>query len=93
MDPFDSHEEAAFRAEARRFLEANADPAPPELVTASAIVPEWTPEEESDRLAKARRWQQLKYDKRWACIHWPEAYGGRGGSLLEHVIFSQEEES
>jgi len=93
MDPFDSQEEAAFRAEARRFLEANADPAPPELVTASAIVAEWTPEEEAHRLAEARRWQQLKYDKGWAGIHWPEAYGGRGGSLIEHVIFSQEEAS
>jgi alkylation response protein AidB-like acyl-CoA dehydrogenase len=91
MDPFDSPEEATFRAEARSFLEANAAPAPPEMVTASAIVAEWTPEEEAERLAEARRWQQLKFDNGWAGIHWPKAYGGRGGSLLEHVIFREEE--
>lgn len=49
MDAFDSPEEAAFRAEVRRFVEANAEPAPPELVTASAIVAEWTPESSPKR--------------------------------------------
>jgi alkylation response protein AidB-like acyl-CoA dehydrogenase len=91
MDPYDSPGEAAFRAAARAFLDANAAPAPPELVTASAIVAEWSPEEEAARLGAARRWQRLKYDAGWAGIHWPEEYGGRGGSLIEHVIFSQEE--
>jgi alkylation response protein AidB-like acyl-CoA dehydrogenase len=91
MDPFDSPDDARFRAEAREFLRSNAAPAPPELVTASAIVAEWTPEEEATRLAEARRWQRVKFDSGWAGIHWPEAHGGRGGSLIEHVIFSQEE--
>lgn len=91
MDPFDSPEEAAFRAEARAFLAAHAEPAPAELVTASAIVAEWSPEEEAERLAAAQEWQRLKFDNGWAGISWPPQYGGRGGSLIESVIFRTEE--
>lgn len=91
MQPHDSPDEAAFRREARAFLEANAQPIPDDSVAASAIVAEWTPEEEAERLAQARDWQRLKFDSGWAGITWPQEYGGRGGSLIEHLIFRQEE--
>jgi alkylation response protein AidB-like acyl-CoA dehydrogenase len=91
MEPFDSPEEARFRAQARAWLEANAHRplAPP--IAPSAIVAEWTPAEEVEKLAEARAWQKLKFDAGWAGIAWPPAYGGRGQSIVEHNIFSAEE--
>tara|TARA_B100001059_G_scaffold138303_1_gene138452 strand:+ start:1190 stop:2434 length:1245 start_codon:yes stop_codon:yes gene_type:complete len=77
VDFDDSNEEAAFRAEARGWLEANI-PTKDEL---SAL----------DELGKAQFWQKRKSDAGWACIHWPTDYGGRGGSTIEEVIFNQEE--
>ncbi len=38
-----------------------------------------------------RRWQRLLYDARWAGITWPEQFGGRGGTAIQQVIFSQEQ--
>ena len=91
MDPHDSQAEAAFRAEARTFLAANADLVREDSVAPSAIVAEWTPEEEEARLAEAKKWQRLKFDSGWAGISWPTEYGGKGGTLIEHLIFHQEE--
>lgn len=91
MDPHDSPDEAAFRASAVEFLTANASPIPDYTVAPSAIVAEWSTDEEAQRLADAKAWQQLKYDAGWAGISWPTEYGGRGGSLVESIIFSQEE--
>lgn len=91
MEPYDSPEEAQFRSQARAFLSARADPVPPTAVSPSAIVAEWKPDEEAGRLAEARAWQRLKYDNGWAGISWPEIYGGRGGTLIQQLIFGQEE--
>ncbi len=77
MDFNDSAEEAAFRAEAREWLEANA-PTPEEL-------------EGLDEVEAAKLWQKRKYDAGWACIRWPEEYGGRGANPIEQVIWNQEE--
>ena len=91
MEPYDSPGEAQFRAQAIAWLEANARRplAPP--IAPSAIVAEWTPAEEVEKLAEARAWQKLKFDAGWAGIAWPSAYGGRGASIVEHNIFSSEE--
>ena len=91
VEPFDSPEEAAFRAGARAFLEAHAEPISRDAVTPSAIVAEWSPEEEDRRLTEATGWQRLKYDNGWAGIAWPPEYGGRGGTLMDQLIFGQEE--
>ena len=91
MDPHDSPDEAAFRAAARAFLAANARPLPSTVVTLSAIVAEWSVEEEAARLAEAKAWQRTKFDAGWAGIAWQEAYGGRGGSIVEDLIFKMEE--
>ena len=79
MDFNDTPEEAAFRAEARSWLEANA---PKESLAGK-------PEAELLTLAKA--WQAKKAAARYACITWPEKLGGRGGTPIQQVIFSQEE--
>ncbi len=91
MQPFDSPEEAAFRAEVRSWLDANATRTTEPAIAPSAIVAEWTPEEEEQRLAEAKKWQATKFDAGWAGISWPPRYGGRGGSVIEQIIFSQEE--
>ena len=77
MDFNDTAEEAAFRAEAKAWLEANV-PTREEL-------------EGLDDIEAAKLWQKRKYDAGWACIRWPEEYGGRGASAIEQVIWNQEE--
>jgi alkylation response protein AidB-like acyl-CoA dehydrogenase len=37
-----------------------------------------------------RLWQKKMYAAGWAGVHWPKAYGGRGATLIEQAIFSQE---
>jgi alkylation response protein AidB-like acyl-CoA dehydrogenase len=91
MQPYDSPEEAAFRAEARAWLEANARPRDRAPIAPSSIIAEWSPEEEEIKLAEARVWQARKFDAGWAGIAWPPEFGGRGGTLLETLIFAQEE--
>jgi acyl-CoA dehydrogenase len=85
----DTPEEAAFRAEVRAWLDANA---PKELLA---------PLQSSgfgnlnvggqDSMAVAKAWQKKKFEAGWACLHWPEEYGGRGATPIERVIWSQEE--
>ena len=77
MDFNDSKEEAAFRKEARAWLKANV-PKKKELKGLNYI-------------EQAKLWQKRKYDAGWACITWPEEYGGRGASAIEQVIWNQEE--
>jgi alkylation response protein AidB-like acyl-CoA dehydrogenase len=91
VEPHDSPAEAAFRAEARAWLDANATRRTDPVVIVSAIVAEWTPEEEEAELAIAKAWQREKYDAGWAGIHWSTEHGGRGGTPIESLIFRQEE--
>jgi alkylation response protein AidB-like acyl-CoA dehydrogenase len=77
MDFNDTPEEARFREEARRWLQANA---PSEAELAGL-----------DHIQRAKLWQKRKYDAGYACIRWPKEYGGRGASAIEQVIWNQEE--
>ena len=86
MDFNDTPEEAAFRAEARRWLEANAEPANAGDGD-SALAEVTTPE----MIAEAKAWQKKKADAGWACITWPEEYGGRGATPMQNVIWNQEQ--
>ena len=77
MDFSDTAAEAAFRAEARTWLEAN-QPTEEEMAGLGEI-------------EQAKLWQKRKYDAGWACIRWPKEYGGRDASAIEQVIWNQEE--
>ena len=77
MDFNDTPEEAAFREEARTWLDAN--------------VPSDEDLEGLDYIGRAKLWQKRKYDAGWACLRWPKEHGGRGASAIEQVIFNQEE--
>ncbi|HJR24491.1 MAG TPA: acyl-CoA dehydrogenase family protein [Acidimicrobiales bacterium] len=89
MDFDDTPEEAAFRAEARAWLEANAIPkGHPDDFSAGM----WSTAYSEDTLIKrSREWQGRLYDGGWAGITWPKEVGGRGGRPIEQVIFNQEQ--
>jgi alkylation response protein AidB-like acyl-CoA dehydrogenase len=91
VEPFDSPEETAFRSEARSWLAANARRPVNPPIAPSAIVAEWTAEEEEEKLVEARAWQRRKFEAGWAGVAWPKEFGGRGGTLTEQIIFAQEE--
>lgn len=91
MHPKDSPAEEAFRSKARTWLENNAKRHSDPPVAPSAIVAEWSAEEEKRKLDEARTWQRHKFEAGWAGIAWPTDVGGRGGSPVEQIIFDQEE--
>ena len=85
MDFDDTPDEAAFRAEARAFLDANA-----RRKDARAGVSRYGDTTEAD-IAASKAWQGKKADAGFACITWPTQWGGRGGTPMQQVIWSQEE--
>ncbi len=87
MDFNDTPEEAAFRNEARTWLEANGELRDPDE-NAMGVLSERYGE---NYIEQAKAWQKKKADARWACITWPEEYGGRGGNAMQSVIWGQEE--
>jgi alkylation response protein AidB-like acyl-CoA dehydrogenase len=89
MDFDDTAEEAAFRAEARHWLESHAS-----LRHGGTAARVGLPTDEASQrrhVDSCRQWQRTLYDGGWAGITWPKAFGGRGGSSVEQMIFSQEE--
>jgi alkylation response protein AidB-like acyl-CoA dehydrogenase len=87
MDFDDTLEEAAFRTEARAFLEANAQRKTRETRAYQSL------ELDDAAVKKAQAWQAKKADARFAGITWPVRYGGRGGTPLQQIIYNQEEEN
>ncbi len=73
--------ELAFRDEVRAWLTAN-------------VPQDWEHQQSegelSERFAYLRDWQKRVYHAGWAGISWPKEYGGRGASLMEQVIFTEE---
>lgn len=85
----DTPQEAAFRAEARAWIDANA---PRHLHDQLALAGFGQPPLQSgDVIAESKAWQKKKQEAGWACLHWPKEYGGRGASPIERVIWQQEE--
>ena len=85
MDFSDTPEEATFRAEARAWLEANADLLPAGKSSGYSFT------ERAEIIQSAQAWQAKKADAGWACITWPEEFGGRGASSIQNVVWNQEE--
>lgn len=85
MDFDDTPEEAAFRAEARAWLEANADSRTGD--EASSM----TRASSEGHVERCQAWQRTLYDGGWAGITWPKEYGGRGGTANEARIFNEEQ--
>jgi alkylation response protein AidB-like acyl-CoA dehydrogenase len=88
VDIDDSPEEAAFRAEARAWLDGHAVPkGHPDDFSRGFFDPDadW-----AELVACTRRWQRTLYDGGWAGISYPKEHGGRGGTTLQEMIFAQE---
>src|SRR3954470_11819891 len=83
----DSPEEAAWRAECRAWLEANAPTvAGPAGEDGTMFEPGG-----AEYLERARSWQALKFDAGFARITWEPEFGGRNGTTMQQMIFGQEE--
>jgi len=85
----DTPEEAALRRRARDWIDANA---PHGLRDELLNAPLFSLELKSaEPIMAAKAWQKRKQAAGWACGHWPAAYGGRDATLLQRVIWDQEE--
>lgn len=57
---------------------------------------EWRGEAALDALPAERRievlreWQRRLHEGRWLVVHWPEEWGGRGLSILDHLTIQEE---
>jgi len=84
----DTPEQAAFRAEARAFLEANAQP--------KREVSPWALNVHTDEGAARKEfdrgvaWQGTMFANRFAGLTYPVEYGGRGGTAWHESIFREE---
>jgi len=83
MDLEYTPEEEAFRQEIRVWLEENLpkDYDPDEYFS--------TPDMDK-RMATSLAWQKKLYEGGWAGFSWPKEYGGRGATVIEQQIFSEE---
>jgi alkylation response protein AidB-like acyl-CoA dehydrogenase len=70
-------EEETFRAELRTWLAANL-PADP------------VPDDEDERRVFQRAWQRKLAAAGYVGIQWPRAHGGRGATLNQQIIFTEE---
>lgn len=83
MDFSYSEEQKAFRNELRSWLEEN-------------VPEEWRdggpdmPEDEDEAWEMRVDWHRKLHEGGWIGIHWSEEYGGRGATLDEQLVFSEE---
>jgi alkylation response protein AidB-like acyl-CoA dehydrogenase len=75
--------EEKFRDECQAWLDAHV----PREWHDSAFRESLTPASE---IAFLKSWQHTLYDGGWVGLTWPQAYGGRGATFMEQVIFNQE---
>jgi alkylation response protein AidB-like acyl-CoA dehydrogenase len=85
----DTPQEAAFRAEARQWIDANAPKQYEAELSKSSLGR--IKLRNADIVEVAKAWQKKKADAGWVCLHWPKEYGGRGATPVERVIWQQEE--
>ena len=84
----DTASEAAFRAEARAWLEANAVPkGHPDDFSVGAF----GDLDEEDYVDRVRQWQRTLHEGGYAALTWPRAAGGGGHPPIHQSIFNQEQ--
>jgi len=69
----------SLRLEIRAWMEANVPQTPPVSFDASR-----------EGFEQHRAWERKLAEGRWGMVTWPEAYGGRGMSLIDWLIFEEE---
>src|SRR3984957_21318488 len=85
----DTPQEAAFRAEAKVWIEANAPKQYEEELKKSSLGR--TQLTGANILDVAKAWQKKKADAGWACLHWPKEYGGGGGKPFARLYEGSEQ--
>jgi len=85
----DTPQEAAFRAEAKSWIDANAPKEFESELTKASLGRINLKKHDIVEVAKA--WQRRKSEGGWVCLQWPREYGGRGATPVERVIWQQEE--
>ncbi len=88
MDFRDSPEEAAWRAEVRAWLEANAPKKANDDDVPNPLGED--PDDPQAFVAKAKAWQKKLNDAGYAAITWPKEYGGREATPMQAFIFGDE---
>ncbi|MEM8986648.1 MAG: acyl-CoA dehydrogenase family protein [Pseudomonadota bacterium] len=76
----DTPEEEKFRASARAWLAENK-------FDYGSVV------QDGKLFAAVRKWQKIKQEAGWGCLHWPKKYGGQDASPIQNLIFGQEEDA
>lgn len=82
----DTPEEAAYRTEARTWLEAHATR---KSDAHAGDSPDHT-RDLAGHVQACRDWQRVLFDHGWAGITWPAQYGGKGASAIQAAIFNEE---
>jgi acyl-CoA dehydrogenase len=90
VDFDDTPELAEFRAEVRDFLDAHATERHGDDRDWSRNGASTDESVAADYRRRCREWQQLLHREGWAGITWPVAFGGRGGSPAQQMVFNQE---
>jgi acyl-CoA dehydrogenase len=90
VDFDDTPELAEFRAEVRNFLDAHATERHGDDRDWSRNGASTDESVAADYRRRCREWQQLLHREGWAGITWPVAFGGRGGSPAQQMVFNQE---
>ena len=81
MDFEDTPELATFRSEVRAWLDANAERRTDNLLMGM---------EGEAPFLEAKEWYRKKAEAGYACLTWPQEYGGAGLSSLHEVVWTQE---
>jgi alkylation response protein AidB-like acyl-CoA dehydrogenase len=89
MDFNDSPEDAAWREEVRKWLDANAERRPEGEETVPDILGE-DAEDPAAVIAEAKAWQKKLYESDYGAITWPKQFGGREATPMQAFIFNQE---
>jgi len=87
MDFDDTPEEAAFRQEVRSWLTEHAKKKEVGQLSSSHSFYDF----DDVFVTDGKAWQRRLFDGGWAGITWPVEFGGRGGDVVQSMIFRQEE--
>jgi alkylation response protein AidB-like acyl-CoA dehydrogenase len=75
--------EMSFRDEVRAWLAANLTQVGERVAAAES-------EDMDQWMSYLKQWQRKLYEAGWSGISWPKEYGGRGATIIEELIFTEE---
>ena len=88
MDFDDTPEEAAFRQEVRELVDGRT---PRRRMPGSCRSSHSFYDFDEVFVTEGKAWQRRLFEGGWAGITWPVEFGGRGGDVVQSMIFRQEE--